>query len=58
MFHCVQKVEGELGATCLSLEQMLMAADHVVLTLPYSKEAHHIIGKQQIALMKPSSTLV
>jgi len=51
-------IEKPSNATYLPLAHMLSKADHVVLTLPYSKESHHIIGKEQLALMKPTSTLV
>jgi gluconate 2-dehydrogenase len=30
----------------------------VVLVLPYSKESHHTIGAAELALMKPTATLV
>lgn len=39
-------------------EEVLEKADHVVLVLPYTPAAHHLIGAEQIALMKPTATLV
>lgn len=39
-------------------EDVLRHADHVVLVLPYTPAAHHLIGAEQIALMKPTATLV
>ena len=39
-------------------EDLLRSADHVILVLPYSKESHHTIGAAELALMKPSATLV
>ena len=38
--------------------ELLRSADHVVLVLPYSAEAHHTIGAAELALMKRSATLV
>ena len=39
-------------------EELLRTADHVVLVLPYSKESHHLIGAAELALMKPTATLI
>jgi gluconate 2-dehydrogenase len=39
-------------------EELLRSADHLVLTLPYSPQVHHIIGAAELAMMKPSATLV
>ncbi|MBU3609226.1 D-glycerate dehydrogenase [Polynucleobacter wuianus] len=50
--------EKACGATYVSKEELLRTADHVVLVLPYSAESHHTIGAKEIALMKPSATLV
>jgi gluconate 2-dehydrogenase len=46
------------GAKYVSKEELLRKADHVILVLPYSSESHHIIGAKEIALMKPTATLV
>ena len=46
------------GATYLNKEELLREADHVVLVLPYTPENHHAIGVNEIALMKPTATLV
>jgi gluconate 2-dehydrogenase len=45
-------------AQYLSLDELLRTADHVILVLPYSPEVHHLIGADQLALMKPTATLV
>jgi glyoxylate/hydroxypyruvate/2-ketogluconate reductase len=50
--------EAELGAVRLPLDGLLAAADHVVLVLPYSPQTHHLIGARELALMKPTATLV
>ena len=50
--------EKACGATYVSKEELLRTADHVVLVLPYSAESHHTIGAKEIALMKPTATLV
>ncbi len=46
------------NARHVSREELLRTADHVVLVLPYSKESHHLIGAPEIALMKPTATLI
>jgi gluconate 2-dehydrogenase len=46
------------NARHVSREELLRSADHVVLVLPYSKESHHLIGVAELALMKPTATLI
>ena len=46
------------NAQHVSREELLRSADHVVLVLPYSKESHHLIGAAELALMKPTATLI
>ena len=50
--------EKACGATYVSKEELLRSADHVVLVLPYTAQNHHTIGAAEIALMKPTATLV
>lgn len=52
------ETEAELGARYLSKDELLRQADHLILVLPYSAEVHHCIGAAEIALMKPTATLV
>jgi gluconate 2-dehydrogenase len=49
--------EAPLGARYVSKEELLRAADHLVLVLPYSAASHHAIGAAELALMKPGATL-
>jgi gluconate 2-dehydrogenase len=53
-----EDVERETGARYVSKEELLRAADHLVLVLPYSASSHHAIGAAELALMKPTATLV
>ncbi len=46
------------NARHVSREELLRTSDHVVLVLPYSKESHHLIGAAELALMKPTATLI
>jgi gluconate 2-dehydrogenase len=50
--------EAELGARYLSKDELLQQADHLVLVLPYSAESHHCIAAAELALMKPTATLI
>lgn len=45
-------------ATYVSKEELLRTADHIVLALPYSPESHHAVAAAELAMMKPSATLV
>ena len=51
-------IEAECRATLVSKEELLRTADHVLLVLPYSPASHHTIGAAELALMKPTATLV
>ncbi len=51
-------MEAECKASYVSKEELLKTADHVVLVLPYSPASHHTIGAAELALMKPTATLV
>ena len=50
--------EAECGASYVGKEELLRTADHVVLVVPYSAASHHTIGAAELALMKPTATLV
>lgn len=45
-------------AQYLDKEALLRCVDHLVLVLPYSPASHHTIGAAELALMKPTATLV
>jgi glyoxylate reductase len=46
------------NARYVSKEVLLREADHVILVLPYSEASRHTIDSADLALMKPSATLV
>ena len=62
IYHNRSKLAPELEADCkasyVDKATLLKTADHVMLVLPYSPEAHHTIGAAEIAQMKPTATLV
>jgi glyoxylate reductase len=45
-------------AQYLSRDEVLRTADHVILVLPYSPAVHHLIGAEQLALMKKGAVVV
>ena len=51
-------VEATLGARCVSREELLTTADYVVLTLPLTSETRGLIGRAELAMMKPTASLV
>ena len=56
--HLSDADEKACGANYVSKEELLRTADHVVLVLPYTAQNHHTIGAAEIAMMKPSATLI
>jgi glyoxylate/hydroxypyruvate/2-ketogluconate reductase len=53
-----QAIEQETRASYVAKDRLLREADHLVLVLPYSRASHHAIGAAELALMKPSATLI
>lgn len=51
------ELEAPLQARYVGKDELLAQSDHLVIVMPYSPEAHHIIGAAELALMKPSATL-
>ena len=62
IYHNRSRLDSALEAECkagyVSKEVLLKTADHLVLVLPYSPASHHSIGAAELALMKPTATLV
>ena len=62
IYHNRSRLDAALEAECkagyVSKEVLLKTADHLVLVLPYSPASHHSIGAAELALMKPTATLV
>jgi glyoxylate reductase len=48
----------ELHCDRLSIEELLATSDIVSLHCPYAPATHHLIGEEQLALMKPSAYLI
>ena len=52
------EVEAELGVTRVDLPELLRRSDFVSLHCPLTPDTHHLIGRQEMELMKPTATLV
>jgi gluconate 2-dehydrogenase len=52
------KTEASFTARWVSKDELLQTSDHVMLVLPYSASSHHTIGKNELAVMKPTATLI
>ena len=50
--------EASFNARYVGKEELLQTADHVMLVLPYTAASHHTIGAAELALMKPTATLI
>ncbi|MBS7655420.1 D-glycerate dehydrogenase [Candidatus Bathyarchaeota archaeon] len=50
--------ESELGLTYQPLEDLLKEADYVTIHTPLTKETYHMIGENQLKLMKSSAILI
>ncbi len=51
-------LEQECKARYVSKQELLAQADHLVLVVPYSAASHHSIGAPELAMMKPTATLI
>jgi glyoxylate reductase len=51
-------IERELGARYATLDELLATADYVMLTVPLTAETRGLIGRRELALMKPTAVLV
>ena len=62
IYHNRSRLDAALEAECkaryVSKEELLATADHLVLVLPYSPASHHTIGAAELAMMKPTATLI
>jgi glyoxylate/hydroxypyruvate/2-ketogluconate reductase len=62
IYHNRSRIDADKEAACgaryVSREDLFSQADHVVLVLPYTPAAHHTVGAAELALMKPTATLV
>jgi glyoxylate reductase len=53
-----EQAESQVGATYCSLETLLSESDFVALNCPLTPDTRHLIGADQLRLMKPTAILV
>jgi gluconate 2-dehydrogenase len=62
IYHNRSRLDAELeapfGAQWVERDELLRQADHLMIVLPYTPAAHHLIGARELALMKPTACLV
>jgi glyoxylate reductase len=61
LYHNRQRrpaVEVALGARYVTRDELLAAADYVVLTVPLTSQTHRLIGRAELARMKPTAILI
>ncbi|XP_057195561.1 glyoxylate/hydroxypyruvate reductase B isoform X1 [Triplophysa rosa] len=62
VFFCMFRPESEenaVGATyCKSMEELLQRSDFVMVVVNLSPQTHKLIGAKELAMMKPSATLI
>ena len=54
----VPEIAGKLGATYVSLPELLAQSDFVTLNVPMTLETRNMIGRDELAMMKPTAILV
>lgn len=52
-----EAVEAQCRAQYVGFDELLARADHLVLVLPYSPQAHHLIDAAALAKLRPHATL-
>lgn len=59
-YDCVRnpEKERELNLECRTLEDVLESSDFVSMHVPLTPETHHMIGEEQLRMMKPTAYLV
>jgi len=57
-FHPQQELAAELGFQYASLEEVLLTSDVISLHVRLSEQSRHLIGAEQLALMKPGAILI
>lgn len=53
-----KKIARELGVELVSLEDLFMRSDILNVSAPLTKDTHHIVNAQRLALMKPTAYLI
>ena len=52
-----EAVEAACGARYVAREALFAESDHLILVLPYTAANHHVVGRAELARMRPTATL-
>lgn len=52
------EAEAALGVRYVSRDELLSTADYIMLTVPLTKETTGLVGRAELALMKPTASLI
>ena len=62
LYHCRKPIEPaierKLKAQFVPLQELLTSSDYLTLHVPLNAQTHHMIGKQELLLMKPTAYLI
>jgi phosphoglycerate dehydrogenase-like enzyme len=53
-----EKAAAEIGARIVTLDELFKSSDAVTVHAAYTEETHHIVSREMLSLMKPSSVVV
>lgn len=53
-----EPIEAQFGAEYVDFQTLLQDSDYVSLNLPYTPEVHHLIGLQEISMMRRTAYLI
>ncbi|MEA5062145.1 MAG: NAD(P)-dependent oxidoreductase [Proteiniphilum sp.] len=51
-------IEQQYKARYVSFEELLKTADYISLNAPYTSQTHHMIGEEQLNMMKPTTVFI
>lgn len=54
----LEQTEAQFNATYLDFQTLLQDSDFVSLNLPYTPDVHHLIGKQELEMMRRTAYLI
>lgn len=52
------RIEEKYNAVYTGFDELIRTSDFISINVPYSEETYHMIGREQIAMMKPATILI
>lgn len=53
-----EQIEAQYGARYVDMQTVLQDSDYLSLNLPYTSEVHHLIGQQELGMMRRTAFLI